>query len=343
MRIKQNAKYLYHSGDCLEVRPLSSKMQFIFQLFQSPVVRRLDMFNLNENLEKIVTLLDDKKAEIIRERYGFKSGMMMNLRETGEAVGLTKQRVQIAEESAFAKMIEQREMFLVSQKPLQPHRIGGNYIEHLFADDLYKYVNGEETMLLNKIFHVSGMTLEVTTEVKEKPVFSSGILKNSEKSMQLLYQPISEMNLSVSLAKSLSETKFSRLGEILMFPEKELYQFLDDSQVKELHQKIAETRYRIAIDEKQEDGFYTIVTVKLNCQGESQKIKSCLDGRNPDNDMIVNMIYEILCDRETRGATIFDADFPMMMTNCLLLNGYFYIRDVFENLDHIYYTLKTRI
>ena len=335
MKIKQNAKYLYHNGDCLEVRPLASEMQFIFQLFNSQVVRRLNVFNLSENMERIVSMLDDKKAEIIRERYGFKSGVMMNLRETGEIVGLTKQRVQVAEESAFEKLAEQREMFLVERKALNPHRIGGNYIEQLFVDDLYRYVNGEKTMLLEKIFQVSGIQLEVSSEVKEKPVFSSGILKNDEKSLQLLYQPISEMGLSVSLAKALSETKFTKLGEILMLPEEELHRFLDDSQVKELRQKFAEVRYRIAIGEKQEDGFYTVVTVKVNYQGKSQKVKSYLEGKNPDRYLIVNMVYEILCDHEVRGANVFDANFPMMMTNCLLLNGYFYIRDVFENLGHI--------
>ena len=335
MRIKQNAKYLYHSGDCLEVRPLVSKMQFIFQLFNAPVVRRLDMFNLNGNMEKIVSMLDSKKAEIIRERYGFQNGTMMNFRETGEIVGLTKQRVQVAEESAFEKMAEQRGIFLAPQKSLKPHRIGGNYIEQLFVDDLYRYVNGEKTMLLDKIFQTSGVQLEISSEVKEKPVFSSNILKNGEKSMQLLYQPISEMGLSVSLAKSLSETKFTKLGEILLLPEKELHRFLDDSQVKELHQKIAEVRYRIAIGENQHDGFYTIVTVNLNYQGTSRKIQGYLEGKTPDMYLIVNMIYEILCDHEVGGANVFEADFPMMMTNCLLLNGYFYIRDVFKNFRHV--------
>ena len=331
MRIRQNAKYLYHSGNCLEVRPLSSEMQFIFQLFNSPVVRRLNVFNLSDNMERIVSVLDDKKAEIIRKRYGFKNGVMMNFRETGEIVGLTKQRVQVAEESAFEKMAERREkMFLLAQNPLKPHRIGGNYIEQLFVDDLCRYVNGKKTMLLDKIFKTSNIQLEVLPEVKEKPVFSSTALKNDEKSVQLLYQPVSEMGLSVSLAKVLSEANFTKLGEILMLPEEELQRLLDNSQIKELHQKIAETRYRIAIGEKQEDSFYTVVTVKLDYQGKSQKIRSYMESKNPDTFMIVNVIYESLCNHELRGANVFDAGFPMMMTNCLLLNGYFYIRDVLE-------------
>lgn len=55
-------------------------------------------------IEKVFSTLDDKEADVLRMRFGFKNDRTMTLEEIGEAYGVSKERIRQIENRAIRKM-----------------------------------------------------------------------------------------------------------------------------------------------------------------------------------------------------------------------------------------------
>jgi len=66
------------------------------------------MFSAGESelIQKLLAVLDDREAQILKMRYGLEDGQPMTLKDIGAAIGLTRERVRQIEADARRKMSE---------------------------------------------------------------------------------------------------------------------------------------------------------------------------------------------------------------------------------------------
>jgi RNA polymerase primary sigma factor len=79
-------------GDFIEDERIESPMQNIIQ------------GDLEKEIEKLLNTLDKKEADIIRCRYGLGKHQPMSLKELGERMNLTKERVRQIEKTAVSRL-----------------------------------------------------------------------------------------------------------------------------------------------------------------------------------------------------------------------------------------------
>ena len=66
------------------------------------------MFNESEAglIQELLTRIDEREASILRMRFGLENGEAMTLKDIGERVGLTRERVRQIEAGALRKLNE---------------------------------------------------------------------------------------------------------------------------------------------------------------------------------------------------------------------------------------------
>lgn len=97
MRNPAEGKKVYSGCSTLK----DGKMTLFDNVKASPIN---DFSDDREEIEKFLRLIDRKSRAIIEKRYGLDGNGGMTLKELGEEMGVSKERVRQIEESAFAKI-----------------------------------------------------------------------------------------------------------------------------------------------------------------------------------------------------------------------------------------------
>lgn len=74
---------------------------------EADVEERLDRSELSEEVSGLLEALGEREREVISMRFGLKGREQMTLREVGETMGLSKERIRQIQEAALQRMAEQ--------------------------------------------------------------------------------------------------------------------------------------------------------------------------------------------------------------------------------------------
>ena len=198
--------------------------------------------------------------------------------------------------------------------------IGKDKTELVFSEDLRKFIRGEETIFLNSILKKRNIKVEVRKVIRKK------ILPELTEPFSMLYIRISELHLSAEAMHELKLCGILQVSELLLTDH--LSEILSESVYHELMEKLEIFR---KIRESQQFDYYTVLEITLSNSGCITKSELSFDGDSISESLIINKIYEVLCDRERNGLNLFDVKVPIRLKNLLLIKGYFYLTDIFKD------------
>lgn len=334
MQVVVDKYYLYHSGDCLELRQTDSYTRLFFEAISKFTVRRFQYPSMREMVDRALELLDEKQREVIRLRYGLADGKCLTYAAIGERIGLSTERIRAIKERALVKMAGVLNTLIKTKVEdfINVHAIGLDAIESIFIDDLHNLFLERETTLIAPIFKRSGISVGFHFRQVQKSIYPNQTTDDKGVGSLIVRQrKLEELNLSVRTYNCLAHKGIKTVGDIIDMPDDELQKIhnLGRRSYDEL-KRVMKELFTFDVTAK-DSSYYSIIDIECTVKGEKKTRSVCFDSDCADMNVLVNIVYELLCDKDNLGANVFDSTLSMQTKNYLLLKGYFYLSDVIEN------------
>ena len=210
--------------------------------------------------------------------------------------------------------------------------IGNDFLEQQFIDDLYNLAFNKEISFISPILKRNKINIKIQNRIIKKSLIRK--LDDSEHEysiMNVRSKKLEDVDFTTKTYNCLFYAGFSTLGEIMDIPKNRLMKVknLGTQAYDEIKEKIDHlTMY----DGKDlHSSVYACVTIIFTVDGNERTYNICSDGDKVDINILLNYLYDILCDRDKRGDNIFDTDISSNLKNYLILKGYFYLDDILDN------------
>ena len=338
MKVITDKYYLYHSGDCLELRQTDNYTKLFFEAISKFTVRRFQYPSMRKMVDRALELLDEKQREVIRLRYGLADGNCLTFTAIGERIGLSTERIRAIKERALIKMAGVLNTLIKTKVEdyIHVHAIGVDAIESIFIDDLCNLFLERETTLIAPIFKRSGISVGFHFRQIQKSIYPNQTTETkSGDSIMVRQRKLEELNLSIRTYNCLAHAGIKTVGDVIDTPDEELQKIrnLGKRSYEEL-KRVMKAVFTIDITAK-DSSYYSLIDIECNIRGERKTRTVCFDSDCADMNVLVNIVYELICDKDNMGANVFDSTLSMQTKNYLLLKGYFYLSDVIENAHKI--------
>lgn len=323
--------YLYHSGDCFELRQSDCYIRLLFDVTRKQTIRRFDYPHLKVMLEKSMNLIDDRAKEIIRMRYGLNGDKPLSYAAIGEQLGVTAENIRQIKERALMKMsngVKAVQRTKIAEL-ISVHRIGLDAVERIFIDDLCNLYLERKTTILAPIMKRSGISITFHTQQIEKTIFPESVSEVKKSgSIVTRHKTLEELDLSVRTYNCLKHSGINTVGDILNMNDDALRNIrnLGIRSYEEVKSKMKDV-FSLNIENK-DGAYYTRVDIEYTVKDTTRTKTVCFDTDTVDLNILINLIYELMSDRDNLGANVFDTTLSMQTKNYLLLKGYFYLSDI---------------
>lgn len=322
-----NNLYIICSKNKIEIKEKNPYINLLLDIYHDDVcIPTTNIEFLKPILLEMLTLLTHREEKILRLKHGL-DGCVFNTEKIAREFNITKTKVIEIEKKAIRKLLHpSRTAQLFRTVHYKNLRYRTTYYENYQEIILQALKNDIVNYLENNEF--DSMYLH--------QIINKYRLKNNLLIDQLSYTSLEELDFSARTRRCLDIAQLYTLHDILMYDE-------DIMQIKNLGTKSRNEIFNklLTLCGEKIESFPLIQnlsdSLKKDYLKEKEQIQIELILSRKNNDY-ANFNFDVVCDSVK---SLFDIDLSPSLINILLMNGYYNIKQLFNDLDNVMGTLNT--